>query len=65
MINFVVAGLVLGDSVLGIRLSFKPCWHRPHLLGVARNAHVLSGYVEYVTGQAASKLEEWLWERLG
>ena len=31
----------------------------------APNAHVLSGYVEGVTRQAASKLEEWLWERLG
>ena len=39
MINFVVAGLVLRDFVLGVRLSFKPCWHCSHLFGVARNTH--------------------------
>ena len=49
MINFVIAGLVLGDSILGLRLSFKPCRYRSYLLGVAGNAHVLSGYVECVT----------------
>ena len=37
VVNFVVAGLVLGDSVLGVRLSFKPCWHCSHLLRVAGN----------------------------
>ena len=49
MINFVVAGLVLRDFVLGVRLSFKPCWHCSHLLCVAGNTHVLSGNVECVT----------------
>src|SRR6516225_9287453 len=39
VVNFVIAGLVLRDSILGVRLSFKPCRHRPHLLCVARNAH--------------------------
>jgi hypothetical protein len=48
VINFVIASLVLRDSILGVRLSFKPCWHRSHLLCVARNAHVLGGYVECV-----------------
>jgi len=28
VINFVVAGLVLRDSVFGVRPSFKPCWLR-------------------------------------
>ena len=51
MIHFGVAGLVLRDSVLGVSLSFKPCWHRSHLLGVAGNTHVLSGHVECVTGR--------------
>jgi hypothetical protein len=51
VIHFGVAGLVLRDSVLGVRLSFKPCWYRSHLLGVARNAHVLSSYLERVTGR--------------
>ena len=49
MINFVVTGLVLSDSGLVIRLSFEPCRHRSHLLRLAGNAHVLSGYVERVT----------------
>ena len=62
MINFVIPSLVLRDSVIGVRLSFTPYWHCSHLLCVARNAHVLSGYVECVTRQAASKLEEWLGE---
>ena len=44
-----VAGLVLRDSVLGVRLPFKPRWYRSHLLCVARNAHILGGYVERVT----------------
>jgi hypothetical protein len=49
VINLVVAGLVLGDSILGVCFSFKPCRYSSHLLGVARNAHVLSGYVERAT----------------
>ena len=49
VINFVIAGLVLRDSVLGVRLPFKPRWYRSHLLCVARNAHILGGYVERVT----------------
>ena len=49
MINFVVAGLVLHDFVLGVRMSFKPCWHCSHLLRVARNTHILNGNVECVT----------------
>jgi len=49
VIYFLIASLVLRDFVLGVRLSFKPCWHSSHLLCVARNAHVLSGYVERVT----------------
>ncbi len=49
MINFVIASLVLRDSVLGVCLPFKPCRDRSHLLRVARNAHILSGYVERVT----------------
>src|SRR5215831_8021109 len=48
-----------------VRLSFKPYWHCSHLLCVARNAHVLSGYVECVTRQAASKLEESLCKSCG
>jgi hypothetical protein len=39
VINFVVASLVLRDSVLGVGLPFKPCWHCSHLFGVARNTH--------------------------
>jgi hypothetical protein len=34
VINFVVAGFVLRDSVLGVRLSFE---YRSHLLRLARN----------------------------
>ena len=49
MINFVIASLIPRDSVLGVRLSFKPRWYRSHLLRIARDAHVLSGYVECVT----------------
>ena len=49
VINFVIASLVLRDSVLGVRLPFKPCWYRSHLLCVASNADILSGYVERVT----------------
>ena len=49
MINFVITSLVVRDSVLGVRLSFKPCWYGSYLLCVARNADVLSGYVECVT----------------
>jgi hypothetical protein len=49
VINFVVAGLVLRYSVLGVRLIFKPRRYRSHLLCVPRNAHVLSGYLERVT----------------
>ena len=49
MINFVIACLILRDSVLGVGLSFKPCRYRSHLLSVAGNAHVLSSHVECVT----------------
>jgi hypothetical protein len=49
VIDFVIAGLVLGDSILGVRLSFKPCWYCSHLLRVAGNTHVLSAYVKRVT----------------
>jgi hypothetical protein len=49
MVDFVIAGLVLRDSILGVRLSFKPSWYRSHLLCIARNAYVLSGHVERVT----------------
>jgi hypothetical protein len=41
-----IFSLVLRDSVLGVRLSLKPWWYRSHLLCVARNAHVLSGYLK-------------------
>ena len=59
MIDFVVAGLVLGDSRLGVRLSFKPCWYCSHLLGVARNAHVLSSYLECVTERQLRIRKNW------
>ena len=49
MVDFVIAGLVLRDSILGVRLSFKPSRYRSHLLCIARNAYVLSGHVECVT----------------
>jgi hypothetical protein len=32
VINFIVAGFVLRDSILGVGLSLKPCWHCSHLL---------------------------------
>ena len=51
----------VGFLVLGVRLSFKPCWHCSHLLRVARNTHVLSGYLESVTRALASHLEELAW----
>ncbi len=54
MVDFVIAGLVLRDSILGIRLSFKPSWYRSHLLCIARNAYVLSGHVERVTRRQIS-----------
>src|SRR5262249_32287152 len=57
VINFVIARLVLRDSVLGVRLSFKPYWHCSHLLCVARNAHVLSGYVECVPAKRLQNLK--------
>ena len=40
MIHFVIAGLVLRDSVLGVRLSFNPRRHCSHLLAQP-NTHVL------------------------
>jgi hypothetical protein len=40
VINFVVAGLVLRDCVLGVGLFFEPCCYGPHLLRVAGDAHV-------------------------
>jgi hypothetical protein len=46
VIDFVIPGLVLRDSVLGVRLSFEPGRYRPHLLRVAGNADVLGGDVE-------------------
>jgi hypothetical protein len=49
--TFVVARLVLGNSIFGVRLSLKPYWNRSHLLGVAGNPYVLSGYFERVTGR--------------
>jgi trehalose/maltose transport system substrate-binding protein len=33
VINFVVAGFVLRNSILGVCLSLKPCCHCSHLLG--------------------------------
>ena len=61
MINFVVAGLILRDSVLGVRLSFKPHWHCSHLLCLARNAHILSSYLECVTRHELRIGEELVW----
>jgi hypothetical protein len=59
MINFVVAGLVLCDSVLSVRLSFKPCWDCSHLLCVPWNAHVLSSYLECVTWGQLPIRKDW------
>jgi len=59
VVNFVVAGLVLCDSVLGVRLSLKPCRYRSHLLRVAGNAYVLSGYLERVTGRQLGIGKNW------
>jgi hypothetical protein len=50
MINFVVSGLVLCDSILGVCLPLKPSWYRSYLFSVAGNANVLRSYVECVTG---------------
>jgi hypothetical protein len=49
----------LRDSVLGVRLSFKPCRHCSHLLRVARNAHVLSCNVECVAGSQFRVGKNW------
>jgi hypothetical protein len=59
VINFVVAGLVLRDFVHGVRLSLKPCRYRSHLLGVAGDAHVLSGYFKRVTGRQLRVGKNW------
>jgi len=55
VINFVVSGLVLRYSVLGVRLLLS------HLLCVPRNAHVLSGYLERVTRREL-RIGENLWQ---
>jgi|SRR6516225_2410190 hypothetical protein len=49
MVDFVIAGLVMGNFALGVRFSLRPCRYRSHFLCVAANVHVLSGYVECVT----------------
>ena len=59
VINFVVASLVLRDTLLGVRLSLKPCRHRSDLLCVAGNAHVLGGYVERITRRGLRIGKNW------
>jgi hypothetical protein len=59
VINFVVAGLLLGNSILSVRLSFKPSWHCSHLLRIARNANVLSGHIKNVTRRQLQIGNDW------
>jgi len=47
---FDIGDFELEDGGKDSRLQ-KPCWHCSHLLCVAENAHVLSGYVECVAGR--------------